>query len=142
MPGFAQFAADELGDEFLEALVHVVPTSRDRCGQEGDGENLMDEPSFAKASAGRCRILKSRRRWLLQIPCPQHPLHFVVVGQREDVKTFGPILKEIPQFDSGAALEGFGAKFPNAQTGMLMRAAKRLSEVVQCQQTFCTFRAR
>jgi hypothetical protein len=69
-------------------------------------------------------------------------LHFVVIGQREDVETFGPILKKIPKFDSGAALEGFGAKLPNAQPGMLMRAAKRLPEIVQSQQTFGAFRAR
>jgi hypothetical protein len=35
-------------------------------------------------------------------------LHFVVVGQREDIETFGAVLKKIPEFDGGAAGTGTG----------------------------------
>ncbi len=71
------------------------------------------------------RIMKGGRRWLLQLPRPQQPLYFVVVGQREDVQTFGPMLKQIPEFDGGATFKRLGAELADAQPGMLMRAAKR-----------------
>src|SRR5438045_1636912 len=57
---------------------------------------------------------------LLQLPRPQHPLHFVVVGQGEDVKTFGAVLEKIPEFDVRPALESLGPEFPDAQPGMLV----------------------
>jgi hypothetical protein len=66
-------------------------------------------------------------------------LHFVVVGECEDVETFGAVLEEIPVFDVRPALEGLGAEFSDAQPGMLMRLPERFPQVVQRQQTLCAF---
>lgn len=70
---------------------------------------------------------------LFQRPHPQHPLHFVVVGQREDVQALGPVLKQIPQFEGGTALKSLGAELTDTQAGMLVGAAKRIPEIVQGQ---------
>jgi hypothetical protein len=66
-------------------------------------------------------------------------LHFVVVGQSDDIETLRAIPEQKPKFEVRPALESLCPKFPNAQPGMLVRLAKRFPQVVQCQQAFRVF---